>query len=38
MYNSKIICLGKYVPENIVTNADLEKKIYTSDAWIQERT
>ncbi len=38
MYNSKIIGLGKYVPENIVTNADLEKKIDTSDAWIQERT
>ena len=25
MYNSKIIGLGKYVPENIVTNSDLEE-------------
>ena len=38
MFNSKIIGLGKYLPENIVTNADLEKIMETSDAWIQERT
>ena len=38
MFNSKIIGLGKYLPENIVTNADLEKIIDTTDAWIQERT
>jgi 3-oxoacyl-[acyl-carrier-protein] synthase-3 len=38
MFNSKIIGLGKYLPENIVTNADLEKIMKTSDAWIQERT
>ncbi|MBF10666.1 MAG: 3-oxoacyl-ACP synthase [Flavobacteriaceae bacterium] len=38
MYNSKIIGLGKYLPENVVTNADLEKIMDTSDAWIQERT
>ena len=38
MYNSKIIGLGKYLPDNIVTNADLEKIMETSDAWIQERT
>ena len=38
MYNSKIIGLGKYLPDNVVTNADLEKIMETSDAWIQERT
>ena len=38
MYNSKIIGLGFHVPENIVTNHDLEKMMDTNDAWIQERT
>ncbi len=30
--------MGKYVPENIVTNDDLSKLMDTNDAWIQERT
>ncbi len=38
MYNSKIVGLGFYVPENIVTNDDLSKVMDTNDAWIQERT
>lgn len=38
MYNSKIIGLGKYLPENVVTNNDLSKMMDTNDAWIQERT
>jgi 3-oxoacyl-[acyl-carrier-protein] synthase-3 len=38
MYHSKIIGLGYYVPENIVTNDDLSKIMDTSDEWIQERT
>jgi len=38
MYNSKIIGLGYFVPENIVTNNDLSKFMETSDEWIQERT
>lgn len=38
MYQSKIIGLGKYVPDNIVTNDDLSKLMDTSDEWIQERT
>ncbi len=38
MYNSKIIGLGYYVPENVVTNDDLSKLMDTNDAWIQERT
>ncbi len=38
MYKSKIIGLGKYVPENVVTNDDLTKYMDTNDAWIRERT
>lgn len=38
MYSSKIIGLGYYVPENVVTNDDLAKLMDTNDAWIQERT
>ena len=33
-----IIGTGSYVPEKVLTNADLEKMVDTSDAWIQERT
>ncbi len=35
---SKITGTGSYVPEKIISNHDLEKKINTSDAWITERT
>lgn len=35
---SKIIGTGHYLPENVVTNYDLEKKIETSHDWIVERT
>ena len=38
MYNSRIIGLGRYVPEQVVTNDDLSKMMDTNDAWIQERT
>jgi 3-oxoacyl-[acyl-carrier-protein] synthase-3 len=38
MYNSKIIGLGYYVPENVVSNDDLNEFMETSDEWIQERT
>ena len=38
MYNSKIIGLGKFLPDNIVTNKDLEKTMETSNEWIIERT
>ena len=38
MYNSKIIGIGKYVPDNVVTNQDLSKIMDTSDEWITERT
>jgi 3-oxoacyl-[acyl-carrier-protein] synthase-3 len=29
---------GSYLPEKVVTNADLEKMVDTNDQWIQERT
>ena len=29
---------GMYVPERILSNADLERMVETSDAWIRERT
>lgn len=38
MYNSRITGLGYYVPDNVVTNADLSKQMDTTDEWIQERT
>src|SRR3989440_1127328 len=33
-----IISVGSYVPEKILTNADLEKMVETSDEWITSRT
>jgi len=38
MIYSRIIGTGRYLPENIVTNADLEKLVDTSDEWIRSRT
>ncbi len=38
MYNSKIIGLGHFVPEHIVTNEELSTMMDTNDEWIQERT
>lgn len=36
--NAGIIGLGKYVPEKVVTNFDLEKIVDTNDEWIRTRT
>ncbi|NLY80307.1 MAG: ketoacyl-ACP synthase III [Lysinibacillus sp.] len=36
--NAGILGLGKYVPEKIVTNFDLEKILDTNDEWIRTRT
>ncbi len=36
--NSYIFGTGSYLPKNIVTNADLSKKLDTSDNWIKSRT
>ncbi|WP_247237414.1 3-oxoacyl-ACP synthase III family protein [Telluribacter sp. SYSU D00476] len=38
MIRSKIAGIGRYVPEQVVTNHDLTKLMDTSDEWIQERT
>jgi len=38
MKNSKIVGVGHFVPEQVVTNKDLEKLMDTSDEWIIERT
>jgi 3-oxoacyl-[acyl-carrier-protein] synthase-3 len=35
---SRIIGTGSYLPETVVTNFDLEKRMDTSDVWIRERT
>ncbi|MFB5282516.1 beta-ketoacyl-ACP synthase III [Peribacillus sp. Hz7] len=36
--NAGIIGIGRYLPEKIVTNSDLEKVMDTSDEWIRTRT
>lgn len=36
--NAGIIGVGRYVPEKVVTNFDLEKVLDTSDEWIRTRT
>ncbi len=38
MSYARIIGTGGYLPENIMTNHDLEKLVDTSDQWIRERT
>jgi len=35
---SRIVGTGSYLPANVLTNADLEQRMDTSDAWIRERT
>ncbi len=35
---SRISGIGMYVPERVLTNADLERMVDTSDTWIQDRT
>ena len=36
--NSAILGTGSYVPNRVLTNADLERMVDTSDTWIVERT
>ncbi len=38
MTRSVILGTGSYVPERVLTNADLEKMVDTSDQWIRART
>ena len=35
---ARITSLGRFVPERVITNADLEKFVETSDEWIRTRT
>ncbi|MBV6632732.1 MAG: ketoacyl-ACP synthase III [Alphaproteobacteria bacterium] len=37
-WRSRIIGCGSYLPEQILTNDDLAKRLDTSDEWIQQRT
>jgi 3-oxoacyl-[acyl-carrier-protein] synthase-3 len=38
LLKSRITGTGSYVPEHILDNSDLKKKVNTSDEWITERT
>lgn len=38
MIYSKIAGTGRYLPEKVLTNADLEKIVDTTDEWIKSRT
>ena len=37
MKYSKILASGSYLPNQVVTNSDLEKMVNTDDAWIMQR-
>lgn len=37
-FRSRISGTGSYLPEKVLTNADIEKLVDTNDAWIVERT
>ena len=37
MIKSKIIGVGYYLPDNVISNKDLEEIMNTSDEWIRER-
>ena len=38
MLYSRIVGSGSYLPEKILSNQELEKRVNTSDRWIRERT
>ena len=38
MKKTGILGVGKYLPGNVLTNADLEKMVDTNDEWIVTRT
>lgn len=37
-FNARITAIGTYVPERVLTNADLEQMVETSNEWILQRT
>ena len=38
LFKANITATGKYLPEKVVTNLDMEQLVDTDDAWIQART
>lgn len=38
MLRARIVGTGSYLPERVITNAELERMVETSDQWIVERT
>lgn len=38
MSHARIVGTGGYLPERVVTNAELEQRVDTTDRWIRERT
>lgn len=38
MMRARITGTGSYAPERVMTNADIERMVATSDEWIRERT
>ena len=38
MKYARIVGTGSYLPERVMTNADLEQLVETTDSWIRERT
>ena len=36
--NVEIVSTGRFLPERVLTNADLEKMVDTNDEWIRQRT
>ena len=38
MIRSQVMGCGSFLPHTILTNADLAKRVHTSDEWIRERT
>lgn len=38
LYRARVAGTGSYLPEKLLTNADLEKLVETNDQWITERT
>jgi 3-oxoacyl-[acyl-carrier-protein] synthase-3 len=35
---AEVVSTGRFLPDRVLTNADLEKMVETSDEWIRERT
>ena len=38
MTHSRVVGTGGYLPQRVLTNAELERMVDTTDAWIVERT